>query len=142
MNGKRHYFYLVISIANTSVLLVNSSLFLTGLIINANSGNAGAIITFSVLLSLSLLLGIVYLTFDGWAYWRVEQGKITVYQLFRRPKSVLVTRIRSVNEDLLKTVFIGTVETMACYEISSLGTIIKIPKENASESLVNEIKRL
>lgn len=136
MKAKRNFFHLSLSIVNTIVFAASLSLFLTGFIVSLAS-----VVASGILLSLSVAVGIVYAIFDGWANWRVSEDAIIVSKLFRGTKTIMVSQISSVDEGVMDMVSIGTAETMECYEIHGGDSVIKLPKCQASDALIAEIRK-
>ena len=141
MKAKRHYFYLPISIVNTVVFVSSLSLFLAGFVSCLIAGNTQGVVGFGIMSSLSVFLGIGYAVFDGWASWQANEETITTFKLFRGTKTIAVSQISSIDEGVMETVFFETVEKVECYEIRSGNTVIKLPKCDASDALVIEVKR-
>lgn len=141
MKTERHFFHLSLSIVNTIVFAASLSLFLTGFIVNLASGIPLGSVASGILFSLSVAIGIAYAIFDGWANWRVSEDAIIVSKLFRGTKTIMVSQISSVDEGVMDMVSIGTAETMECYEIHGEDSVIKLPKCQASDALIAEIKK-
>ena len=141
MKAKRHYFYLPISIVNTVIFVSSLSLFLTGFVFTLVAGNTLGVVISGILSSLSVFLGIGYAVYDGWANWQANEETIMTFKLFRGTKTITVSQISSIDEGVMETVFVGTVEKVECYEIRSGNTLIKLPKCGASDALVIEVKK-
>ena len=141
MKAKRHYFYLPISIVNTVLFVSSLSLCLTGFVSSLVAGNTQGVVNFGIGSSLPMAVGIFYAVFDGWASWRANEETITTFKLFRGTKTITVSQISSIDEGVMETVFVGTVEKLECYEIRSGNTVIKLPKCDASDALVIEVKK-
>ena len=141
MKAKRHYFYLPISIVNTVIFVSSLSLSLTGFVFTLAAGNAWGFIGCGIMSSLSVFLGIGYAVFDGWASWRANEETIMTFKLFRGTKTITVSQISSIDEGVMETFFFDSVEKVECYEIRSGNTVIKLPKCDASDALVIEVKK-
>ncbi len=140
MKTKRHYFCLPLSIANTIVFVTSLIFFVIGFIHSLLVGSLGGTIVAAVLVSMATAAGIVYLIFDGWANWQTDGEVISVSKLFKGTKTVIVSQIISMREDVMETVFVGAIETLDCYEICSKEITIKIPKSQASNALIRRVK--
>ena len=141
MKTKRHYFYLSVSITNTILFVTSFILFTTGFIVSLIKGIAQGVIVSGTLSIFSIIAGAFYLAFDGWANWRADGETIRVSKAFRGTKEVIVAQIASIREGTMKTVYIGTIEMLECYEICSESMVIMIPKSQASDVLTNEIRK-
>ena len=141
MKTKRHYFYLSVSITNTILFVASFILFTTGFIVSLIKGIAQGVIVSGALSIFSIIAGAFYLAFDGWANWRADGETIRVSKAFRGTKEVIVAQIASIREGTMKTVYIGTIEMLECYEIRSESMVIMIPKSQASDVLTNEIRK-
>ena len=141
MKAKRHYFYLPISIVNTVIFVSSLSLSLTGFVFTLAAGNAWGFVGCGIMSSLSVFLGIGYAVFDGWASWQANEETITAFKLFRGTKTITVSQISSIDEGVMETFFFDTVEKVKCYEIRSGNTVIKLPKCDASDALVIEVRK-
>ena len=141
MKGKRHFFNLSGSIVNTSIALGGFAIFLPFFILATINGVLQAIIGFGVFLFLAAFLGVLYLATDGWAYWEADEEKIVVFKLLRRKRTVLISKIVSV-DNCKMDLYCALIDfyTAECYEISDGRTAVKIPKSEASTSLVHEIE--
>lgn len=141
MKAKRHYFYLPISIVNTVFFVSSLSFVLTVFVFTLVAGNTLGVVTCGIMSSLPMVAGIFYAVFDGWASWQANEETITTFKLFRGTKTITVSQISSIDEGVMETFFFDTVEKVECYEIRSGNTVIKLPKCDASDALVIEVRK-
>ena len=140
MKSKKHFFYLDHSLVNTLFFVVGFSASLVFFIISLIIHNLMLTICMSVLLSLSLFIGIIYLIFDGWAFWQINKETIFIHKLFVKTKSILICEIISIDECILQAFIFNCPSEIECYCFFDGKTKIKVPKSKYSDELVEEIK--
>ena len=141
MKRNRHYFYFWVSVLNTSLFVLSTSLFGVGFVMTALGGDTVGLVVSSILLSGAILVGFILAFFDGWAAWEIEDDRLVATKLFRRSRSIPLESVTSVQRKPLDVIFLHLTDRVEGYAISGNGVTIVIPKAVESDALVEEIRK-
>ena len=141
MKRKRHYFDFWASFLHTSFLMFCTIISLITLIITIINGQTLGFVLFLSFLFCTIILGLLFVVYDGWAEWEVINNCIVIKKLFRKKRLIPLSEVNSIVQKQLNQQFFGYNDIVEGYEISGSETTIIIPKTEASDALVKEIKK-
>ena len=142
MKKKRHYFYFQVSILNTIFFVLFGVFFFVSAVFTALSGNIGNFIVCISLFIATILTSCIFVIYDGWAAWEIANGQLVVTKLFRKKRSISLGKVNLIFHKKIDVLFIfDCPNQIDGYARSGDGVTVVIPKTEASDALVEEIKR-